>query len=283
MPAAYAESQPIRVWFMGNQLSFDEQPFIENDVTLVQFRPIFEKLGLKIEWNSDTQTITGRSDTLIIKLTIGSTSAVINDEVKQLVVAPRIINGNTMVPLRFVSEASGMAVTWTEETRVIRIFSKNDSSLTVKSQSQQVQQQDNKQRQTQSQEVSQNLSAKDENNYPSSQSQFTFRNTSWGMTKDEVKNSETAKFLDEDDTSLIYTGKVAGLNTSIFYKFINNKLVSGMYMIEEKHSNKNSYIDDYQNIKKILLDKYGKPSIDDTDWKNDLFKDSPKTMDWQSV
>ena len=124
--------KPIRVYINGEQLNFTEQPFIENDVTLVQFRPIFEKLGLKIEWNAAIKTITGRSDNLIIKLTIGSDKAIVNDEVKTLVLAPRIVaSGNTMIPLRFISEASGKEVEWDNSNRTISINSNSDKNAVV--------------------------------------------------------------------------------------------------------------------------------------------------------
>lgn len=118
---AAPKEKVIRVYIEGDQLTFTQQPFVENDITLVQFRPVFEKLGLKIEWNVKTQTITGSSDKLTIKLTIGSTSALINDKVKTLALAPRMINGNTMIPLRFVSEASGKETKWYNDTRVIQV------------------------------------------------------------------------------------------------------------------------------------------------------------------
>lgn len=44
------------------------------------------------------------------------------------------------------------------------------------------------------------------------------------------------------------------------------------------HINKNDYIDDYKDFKKIITKKYGRPKQDEIIWKNDLFKDS--YSDW---
>lgn len=128
---AFAANEEIKVYIDGRQIYFDKQPFIENDVTLVQFRPIFEKLGLKIEWDEKTRTVTGRRSDLIVKLVIDDTSAIVNDERRELVIAPRIVDGNTMVPLRFVSEASGKKVNWDGDTRVIVVGEKSSASGTV--------------------------------------------------------------------------------------------------------------------------------------------------------
>ncbi len=45
-----------------------------------------------------------------ITLTIGSDIAYVNGEVQTLLKAPEIINGNTMIPVRFISEQLGMNV-----------------------------------------------------------------------------------------------------------------------------------------------------------------------------
>jgi hypothetical protein len=47
IPSSYVfAEEPIRVMLDGKQLSFSESPLIDNGSTLVQFRPIFENLGL---------------------------------------------------------------------------------------------------------------------------------------------------------------------------------------------------------------------------------------------
>ena len=48
----------IRVHVDGHILTFDTNPVIENDTTLVGFRSILEELGMKVAWNGDTKLIT---------------------------------------------------------------------------------------------------------------------------------------------------------------------------------------------------------------------------------
>ena len=56
-----------------------------------------------------------------IKLTIGSKTAYVNGEPKELLQAPVAINGTTMVPVRFISEAFGYNVGWNQTTKTVTI------------------------------------------------------------------------------------------------------------------------------------------------------------------
>ena len=96
-------------------------PFIENGRTLVPLRAIFEALSAKVEWDPETQTVTGTRGGAVILLTIGSSTAYKNGEEIRLDTAPRIVNGRTMVPLRFIAESLGAEVKWIGETQTIVI------------------------------------------------------------------------------------------------------------------------------------------------------------------
>ena len=45
-----------------------------------------------------------------------------------------------------------------------------------------------------------------------------------------------------------------------------------MFLVE--HSNKNRYIDDFYDLKALLIKKYGEPAFNIIHWDNDLYKDS---------
>lgn len=102
-------------------------------------------------------------------------------------------------------------------------------------------------------------------------SQFDLRNIRWGMSVDEVKASEPEKPVFEQKEVLTYKINIAGFNTNLFYVFIENKLYNAGYSFLTEHTNKNDYVGDYENLKKILDEKYGseKSSIL---WKNNLYK-----------
>lgn len=101
---------------------------------------------------------------------------------------------------------------------------------------------------------------------------YDFRNTNWGMSKEEVVEIETAEYAGEDGDLLFYTDDVAGLDTILFYEYLDNKLVSGGYVFDENYINQNNHIDDYKKVKELLAKKYGEPVIDRQRWLNDLYK-----------
>jgi hypothetical protein len=118
---AAEQTKQIDVYLDGDIITFSVNPLLDNGSTLVQFKPVFEKLGLKIDWNEKTKTVKGASKDLNIELSIGSKTVTVNGVKKQLTVAPKIINGVTMVPLRFIGEASGRDVSWDGRTKTVYV------------------------------------------------------------------------------------------------------------------------------------------------------------------
>lgn len=100
-----------------------------------------------------------------------------------------------------------------------------------------------------------------------------FRKTTWGMTKNQVKQTETSEIIKETNEAILYSVKLAGYESFVGYIFVDNKLTRAKYLIIEKHSNKNDYIVDYSSIKNLLEKKYGIPKEHEKIWKNDLYKD----------
>jgi hypothetical protein len=106
---------------------------------------------------------------------------------------------------------------------------------------------------------------------------YDFRKTNWGMGKEQVKAMEDKKPDYEDNVQLSYSevtisGK-SGKDFSCNYYFLEDKLYCSVYGFSGKHTNKNLYIDDYEELKETLTKKHGKAKIDKVMWKKDLFKD----------
>lgn len=112
----------IQVKVDGERLSMkDTKPILENDRILVPMRIIFEKLNAKVYWDQDSQTVTAQLGDNNIKLTINKKEALKNGQEILLDTSPRLINGTTMVPLRFVAEALGSQANWIAETNTAEI------------------------------------------------------------------------------------------------------------------------------------------------------------------
>ena len=102
----------ITVTYNGSKIYFDQLPVIDNGRTLVPLRAIFETLGATVEWNGDTQTVTATKDDVSISLVINNTTATKNGEAITLDVPAKIVNGRTLVPVRFIADCFGVHVDW---------------------------------------------------------------------------------------------------------------------------------------------------------------------------
>ncbi|MCL2837732.1 MAG: stalk domain-containing protein [Oscillospiraceae bacterium] len=111
----------ITVTLNGERVDFDVSPIIIDNRTLVPFRAIFEALDMEVEWDNDTRTAIGENDDVRIELPIDSTTAYINGEDVTLDAPAMLHNERTMVPLRFIAEATGADVEWDEDTRTVVI------------------------------------------------------------------------------------------------------------------------------------------------------------------
>ncbi|MCR4692372.1 MAG: carbohydrate-binding domain-containing protein [Firmicutes bacterium] len=115
----------VSVSVNGKSVSFNTNPVIKNDTTLVGFRAILEMLGAEVTWDEATKTVTAKKDGVDIILTINSDKAKVNGKEYTLLTAPEIINDSTMIPVRFVSENLGMDVLWNGDNQHIEITSKS--------------------------------------------------------------------------------------------------------------------------------------------------------------
>lgn len=96
-------------------------PVILNNRTFVPVRAIIEAMGGKVDWNEETNTIILKMNNDEIKLVINSSIACFNGEEKQMETSPVIINGRTMLPIRFVAESFGFNVNWIDTNSTIII------------------------------------------------------------------------------------------------------------------------------------------------------------------
>jgi len=110
----------------GNPNTLDSPPIIKNGRTLLPIRPIVEALGGTVGWDSTQKKVTVSLGSTTIELWIGKNTAKVNGVSKPIdstnsKVVPEIINGRTMLPLRFVTENLGCEVHWNGTTKTITI------------------------------------------------------------------------------------------------------------------------------------------------------------------
>jgi len=123
--AGIRASDEILVRVDGEYVNFDQPPAIVNDRTLVPVRAIFESMGILVDWNAETRTVTAARGNTSISLVIDSN--IINKTVNgtassiEIDVPAQIIGDRTMVPARAVAQSFGASVNWDAKTRTVII------------------------------------------------------------------------------------------------------------------------------------------------------------------
>lgn len=124
---AFAEKE-VTVLKDGEKLTFDVNPYIDVDTTMVPMRGIFEAIGAVVTWDNETRTVialyeVGEEQKSLI-LQIGCDYAFLN-ETKISFQKPAVIVGDrTLVPLRAVIESLGHDVDWNQDTYTVTITTK---------------------------------------------------------------------------------------------------------------------------------------------------------------
>ena len=128
IPAGLIELSVGNSTFFANGIPgvLDSPPIIKNNRTLLPIRAVVEAMGGVVGWNATAKTVSIQYGGNTIVLTIGSNKGLVNGtpvpiDSQNPNVVPEIINGRTMVPLRFVAESLGCQVEWVPETSTIRI------------------------------------------------------------------------------------------------------------------------------------------------------------------
>ena len=123
IPYCAIAADEVTVVLDGNLITFDVPAQIIDGRTMVPMRKIFEELGLEVDWNSQTETVSAYKPGIFIELSIGSFVAYRNTIEQHIDVPAQIINARTLVPVRVVSEYAGADVDWKAETNTVYIKS----------------------------------------------------------------------------------------------------------------------------------------------------------------
>jgi len=101
-------------------------PVIQNGRTLLPVRVLIETLGGTVGWDAVARKATVKMGNSMVQLWIGKSTATVNG--KQVAidaadrnVVPVIIEGRTLLPLRFLSESLGLGVVWNAVARSVTL------------------------------------------------------------------------------------------------------------------------------------------------------------------
>nr|WP_302599165.1 stalk domain-containing protein [uncultured Cellulosilyticum sp.] len=97
-----------------NNHALDAAPVIVEERTMVPLRFIAEAFGAEIKWDNKKKTVGIAMGDQTLEMTI-------NKEIEGFGAAPMIMNGRTMVPIRYISERLGANVIWVPSAQEIVI------------------------------------------------------------------------------------------------------------------------------------------------------------------
>jgi hypothetical protein len=122
------QQAPITVTVDSHPIDFNgTQPMETSGSVLVPLRGVFEALHANVDYDPSNQTITANRGSRNVVVTIGSNRAVIDGQSEHISQPAEIVNGSTMVPLRFVAEALGDYVQWSGATNTVSIVRQNSN------------------------------------------------------------------------------------------------------------------------------------------------------------
>ena len=64
-----------------------------------------------------------------------------------------------------------------------------------------------------------------------------FRNSEWGMSKEQVKSTEKLELVNEDTDTISYIETVVEYPALLVYKFNDNRLIWGLYSFNQVNNN----------------------------------------------
>jgi hypothetical protein len=108
----------------GMPVALDAAPVIQNGRTLLPIRALIEVLGGKVVWNGATRMATVTLGSRTVSVTIGDPMGLVGGRKAAIdpantSVVPVIINGRTLLPLRFIAENLGLDLAWDALTRTV--------------------------------------------------------------------------------------------------------------------------------------------------------------------
>lgn len=131
---AQAAQGNVSVNLNGNLLAFSGvQPQLVDGRVLVPVRGVFESMGFDVSWDNSSKTTTLKKEGLTITSQVDMNYMTVNGTQKSLDVKAQIINGNLMLPLRAISEATGAQVNWDSSTSTVSINTNGSSTISTSS------------------------------------------------------------------------------------------------------------------------------------------------------
>ena len=119
--ASGALAADVKVLVNGEEVTFDRNPAVNDGTVWIPYRFVAEKLGAKVSWHHETQTVFTEYNGAIVTTQIGNRLMFVNSQTFELENAPLLEIDRTMVTGAVFENAMGVKVVWDEETATVSI------------------------------------------------------------------------------------------------------------------------------------------------------------------
>lgn len=99
-------------------------PVMINGRVMVPLRGVMQEFDAQVEWVPEQRVVIARRQNIVLTLGIGQKYGTVGERVVPLDTPATIINGRTLVPLRFVASALDAYVMWDSPNRTVVITSR---------------------------------------------------------------------------------------------------------------------------------------------------------------
>lgn len=130
-----AAAKEVSVKVNGKRVNFpDAKPYYEDNRVMIPVRFVSESLGAKVSYKKTTsgnrvkRTVSISLDGKNIEMDVNSSAVLVDQQIIRLDVPARLQKDRVFVPIRFVSEALGADVKWSQANRLVTITTKNTSN-----------------------------------------------------------------------------------------------------------------------------------------------------------
>ncbi|WP_150270897.1 copper amine oxidase N-terminal domain-containing protein [Paenibacillus tepidiphilus] len=117
----HAAAEP-KISVDGKLITTDVAPYIVDGTTFVPLEMVKNLKGIQLVWNNSTKTVTLDANQKEYQLKTGEAFARSGSKTYTLPAAAEIKHNRLMVPIRFVAEVSGAAVSWDAAQRTVVII-----------------------------------------------------------------------------------------------------------------------------------------------------------------
>lgn len=123
-----AEAAEIQTYLDGRPLMLAAEPILVEGSTLVPMRDFFTALGADVKWNADAGAVTATYAEMKVSVQVGSRVAYINDVPVLMPVPAKLVDGHTMIPIRFFTDQLGLSLYWDQENWSIFVATRGEAA-----------------------------------------------------------------------------------------------------------------------------------------------------------